>query len=146
MEYVPGDSLNFHGNISDLMPYTTYMVKVSVISRGGQGMPSDPQLATTLESAPEPPRDVTVLQVTNTSIHVAWKPPNKTNGYLQKYEIHYNKNVTTVDGSETVSSFFNYSKFNPHFYQDQKILDINASLIILNLTIMNIFFNFGSIN
>lgn len=103
MEYVPGDSLNFHGNISDLMPYTTYMVKVSVISRGGQGMPSDPQLATTLESAPEPPRDVIVLQVTNTSIHVTWKPPNKTNGYLQKYEIHYNKNVTTVDGSETVS-------------------------------------------
>jgi len=113
---VPADTLNFHGNISDLMPYTTYMVKVSVISRGGQGMPSDPQFATTLESAPEPPQDVEISHVTNTSIHIKWQPPTKTNGFLQYYEIHYAKNSTRVDGSKTVS--FEISQCIEHSKQE----------------------------
>ncbi|KAF4530570.1 hypothetical protein B566_EDAN009716, partial [Ephemera danica] len=91
---VVGDALNIHGNITDLMPYTTYWVAVSVMSRGGEGLQSDPKFATTLEAAPEPPLNLIISEVTNTSMVVSWVPPRLMNGVLQYYNIHYNSNYT----------------------------------------------------
>ncbi|XP_059488717.1 cytokine receptor isoform X2 [Neocloeon triangulifer] len=114
IEYVAGDATTIHGNISELMPYTTYMYQVSVVSRGGQGMPSDAHLATTLEAAPDPPTSLEVANVTNSSLYIQWNPPVNTNGNVKFYEIHFDKNSTRVDGSITEVTLQNLPSFTNH--------------------------------
>jgi hypothetical protein len=45
-----GDPLTIHGNITNLKPYTTYMVAVAVITQNGEGLQSEPLYNTTLEA------------------------------------------------------------------------------------------------
>jgi hypothetical protein len=45
-----GDPLTIHGNISNLKPYTTYMVAIAVITQNGEGLQSEPLYNTTLEA------------------------------------------------------------------------------------------------
>jgi hypothetical protein len=45
-----GDPLTIHGNISNLKPYTTYMVAIAVITQSGEGLQSEPLYNTTLEA------------------------------------------------------------------------------------------------
>jgi hypothetical protein len=47
---VMGDPLTIHGNISNLKPYTTYMVAIAVITQSGEGLQSEPLYNTTLEA------------------------------------------------------------------------------------------------
>ncbi|KAK7792052.1 hypothetical protein R5R35_014563 [Gryllus longicercus] len=79
----------FHGNVTGLRPYTTYMVNIAILTNNGKGTPSDPLFNTTMEAAPEPPTNVTVTEVTNSSMTVHWIPPAAMNGVLRFYKIHY---------------------------------------------------------
>lgn len=45
-----GDPQTIHGNISNLKPYTTYMVAIAVITQSGEGLQSEPLYNTTLEA------------------------------------------------------------------------------------------------
>ena len=45
-----GDPQTIHGNITNLKPYTTYMVAIAVITQSGEGLQSDPLYNTTLEA------------------------------------------------------------------------------------------------
>jgi hypothetical protein len=47
---VMGDPQTIHGNITDLKPYTTYMVAIAVITQSGEGLQSEPLYNTTLEA------------------------------------------------------------------------------------------------
>lgn len=48
---IHGDSTTIHGNITGLIPYTTYKVAIIVLTKsGGQGQPIDYQSNTTLEA------------------------------------------------------------------------------------------------
>lgn len=45
-----GDPQIIHGNITNLKPYTTYMVAIAVITQSGEGLQSEPLYNTTLEA------------------------------------------------------------------------------------------------
>lgn len=47
---VMGDPLTIHGNITNLKPYTIYMVAIAVITQSGEGLQSEPLYNTTLEA------------------------------------------------------------------------------------------------
>jgi hypothetical protein len=47
---VMGDPQTIHGNITNLKPYTTYMVAIAVITQSGEGLQSEPLYNTTLEA------------------------------------------------------------------------------------------------
>jgi len=47
---VLGDPQTIHGNITNLKPYTTYMVAIAVITQSGEGLQSEPLYNTTLEA------------------------------------------------------------------------------------------------
>lgn len=117
---IPGDIMMIHGNITGLTPYTTYMVTITVLTKSGEGQPSDKLYQTTLEGVPDTPQDVTATEVTNTSVLVTWKPPAAINGILRNYDVHYNGLKTKVEVSMplenateirlvNLSSYTNYS-------------------------------------
>lgn len=104
-----------HGRITNLKPYTTYMVAVSVLTKSGEGLHSDPLYNTTFEGAPDtPPLNVTVSAVTNTSMKVSWLAPESMNGVLRYYEVFYNEHYERVENKlyvvlENLKSYTNYS-------------------------------------
>ncbi|XP_054259785.1 cytokine receptor-like isoform X1 [Macrosteles quadrilineatus] len=95
------EGLAIRGNVTDLTPYTTYMVMVAVITKHSIGQWSDRQYNTTLEAAPDmPPQNVSLSEVTNTSMLVQWSPPLSMNGVLRYYLVHYNGLSQKVEGSQ----------------------------------------------
>lgn len=111
---IPGDIMMIHGNVTGLTPYTTYMVTITVLTKSGEGQPSDKQYKTTLEAAPDTPQDVAASEITNTSMLVTWKPPAAINGVLRYYIVHYNDiKINAEHATEmrlvNLSSYTNYS-------------------------------------
>lgn len=94
---VLGDPQTIRGRVTDLKPYTTYMVAVAVITQSGEGLQSEPLYNTTLEAAPSCPEPVTITDITNTSMIVSWKPPALMNGALHRYDVYYNNKVKRID-------------------------------------------------
>ncbi|XP_069693403.1 cytokine receptor isoform X2 [Periplaneta americana] len=104
---VMGDPQTIHGNITNLKPYTTYMVAIAVITQTGEGLQSEPLYNTTLEAAPVAPGPVKITEVTNTSMVVTWQPPKFLNGALRNYDVFYGTkskrlNVNTNEKPETI--------------------------------------------
>ena len=84
------DPYTIYGIVSGLEPYTMYRLAVAVLAKSGSGPESDPVYNTTLEAAPTPPQEVSVTEVTNSTMFVSWKPPAARNGVIRYYQIHYN--------------------------------------------------------
>ena len=98
---IRADPHTIHGIVYGLKPYTTYMLAVAVLTKSGSGPESDPLYNTTLEAAPTtPPQQVTVTNVTNSTMLVSWKPPAAMNGVLRYYEVHYNTHEKRVEEEE----------------------------------------------
>ncbi|XP_011502285.1 PREDICTED: cytokine receptor [Ceratosolen solmsi marchali] len=86
------------GKVTGLKPYTTYMIAVAILTKNGEGQHSDPLYNTTYESAPsDPPRDIVVHNVTNTTMYLEWKSPVALNGMLRYYVVHYNEHRRVVN-------------------------------------------------
>lgn len=95
---IKADSHTIHGIVNNLKPYTTYMLAVAVLTKSGEGLHSDPLYNTTLEAAPTtPPQDVRIINVTNTTMSIVWKPPEAMNGVLRYYEVYYNTHAKKVE-------------------------------------------------
>lgn len=104
---VLGDPQTIHGNITNLKPYTIYMVAIAVITQSGEGLQSEPLYNTTLEAAPVAPDAVNITEITNTSMVVTWQPPKSLNGALRYYDVLYGirtkrLNVNTNERPEAV--------------------------------------------
>ncbi|KAI4504019.1 hypothetical protein M0802_000490 [Mischocyttarus mexicanus] len=94
---IKADPQTIRGSINGLKPYTTYMIAVSVTTKNGESLHSDPLYNTTLEAAPStPPTNVTIVNVTNTTMFITWKPPEAMNGVLRDYKVYYNGHVQNV--------------------------------------------------
>ncbi|KRT84462.1 Fibronectin domain-containing protein [Oryctes borbonicus] len=90
------------GKITDLIPYTTYMLTVSVMNtHGSESLESDPLYNTTYEDVPTEPYDLEAVNITNSSISITWQPPLKINGHLRNYHIYFNNNVTRTEDNST---------------------------------------------
>ncbi|XP_053977661.1 uncharacterized protein LOC128875796 [Hylaeus volcanicus] len=95
---IKGDRHTTNGRVYNLKPYTTYMLAVAILTKSGEGVHGDPLYNTTLEAAPStPPQDVKIVNVTNTTMFITWKPPDAMNGVLRYYKVYYNKEVQKVD-------------------------------------------------
>ncbi|XP_071454335.1 cytokine receptor isoform X2 [Hetaerina americana] len=92
------------GRATDLKPYTTYMVAVSVLTKSEEGIQSDPLYVTTLEEAPDsPPTNVTIYNVTNSSMEVSWVPPVSLNGVLRFFNVCFNNMSRKVEQNSSVT-------------------------------------------
>ncbi|XP_058807695.1 cytokine receptor isoform X2 [Phymastichus coffea] len=112
---IKADLNTIRGEVQGLKPYTTYMIAVSVVTKNGEGQQSDPLYNTTLESPPsKPPSDVVVSQITNSTVHLKWKPPIAMNGVLRYYLVYYNDLIKKVEevpevGLDQLVAAHNYS-------------------------------------
>lgn len=89
-EMIIEDPSATQGNITGLRPYTTYRLTVSVITRhSSNSLQSDYRYNTTLEGVPDTPLNVSVHNVTNSTVTVVWSAPLRMNGVLQYYEVLY---------------------------------------------------------
>ncbi|RZB38682.1 cytokine receptor, partial [Asbolus verrucosus] len=137
-ETFSGDGSILSGNITNLSPYTTYMLTVAVITKHTTfSQQSDPLYNTTLEAAPSSaPQDFRVINVTNSSISLAWKPPTAMNGVLKYYKIEYS-NRDRIIGLQ-VDFKTNYTilvKLRNHLWIVAMILLLRLfGLNLLNLT------------
>ncbi|KAI8499947.1 hypothetical protein Bbelb_222640, partial [Branchiostoma belcheri] len=77
----------------DLVPYTTYQLRVRAYTRAGPGPWSAPLLQRTREYRPEAPRDFQVDSVSPTSISLSWREPWPPGGVITHYEIVFWKTM-----------------------------------------------------
>ncbi|EZA53737.1 hypothetical protein DMN91_008451 [Ooceraea biroi] len=112
---IKADPRMIHGIVDNLMPYTTYMLAVAVLTKSGEGLHSDPLYNTTLEAAPTTsPMDVKITNVTNTTMFITWKSPAAMNGVLRYYEIYYNDQAKKAEENTHVelTNLAPYQRYN----------------------------------
>lgn len=139
--------------VDNLIPYTTYMLSVAVLTKGGEGLHSDALFNTTLEAAPSTPTDVRITQVTNTTMFITWELPQAMNGVLRYCEVYYNDQSIKVEEKKNyvkltgLSGYRNYSisvaactvacsKKSPTIYQRTKI-GVPGKIAIPKVRFMN---------
>lgn len=86
--------------LEHLKPYTTYSVRIRMLSDNSIGPWSEPQVNTTLEAAPTPPLNLRYHNITNTSVELTWDAPETINGVLVRYEVSCNGQPTSVEKNE----------------------------------------------
>uniref|UniRef100_A0A3B5N152 Protein tyrosine phosphatase receptor type Q n=1 Tax=Xiphophorus couchianus TaxID=32473 RepID=A0A3B5N152_9TELE len=96
----PANSLH----ITHLRKYTQYRIVVQAHTRAGPGnYSSEPLNITTLEDEPfDPPQNVTVVNVTTSSVTLMWQPPTEPNGIIVHYTIYYTDNSTVIEKQRSV--------------------------------------------
>ncbi|KAJ4945194.1 hypothetical protein JOQ06_013729, partial [Pogonophryne albipinna] len=75
--------------LSNLTSYTPYLVTLTAFNTAGDGPPSDPRGARTMQSAPSAPSYLSFSEVTGGSVNVSWGAPLTPNGQLEGYRIIY---------------------------------------------------------
>ncbi|XP_066247286.1 tyrosine-protein phosphatase 99A isoform X2 [Euwallacea similis] len=94
-KYIRNASVTKH-IIANLLPHTEYHVGLSVFNPEGYG-PNTTLLIITDEGPPSSPRNLTVINATDTSLTLRWLIPEKPNGELKGYRIFYtHDNITDI--------------------------------------------------
>lgn len=86
--------------LENLKPYTTYSVRIQMLSDKKMGPWSEPQVNTTLEAAPTPPRNLRYQNLTESSVELTWDIPHEMNGKLNEYRISYNNKEIKIPKDE----------------------------------------------
>lgn len=86
-------------NITGLKPFTLYRLEMFMFSNVKAGKPNDQLLVRTFESAPSPPRQLHVTELTDTSAKITWLAPSETNGYIRQYIVKLNNKEFVVNAS-----------------------------------------------
>ncbi|BES91158.1 Hemicentin 1 [Nesidiocoris tenuis] len=74
--------------LGELENFTEYSIRISAFTLVGVGPESKPINCSTLEAAPEPPRNLKIAQSTMQHAIVSWLKPRRPNGLLTKVNIH----------------------------------------------------------
>ncbi|XP_031640435.1 cytokine receptor-like [Contarinia nasturtii] len=83
--------------LEKLQPYTTYSVRIQMLSEYSKGPWSERQVNTTLEAAPTPPRNLRAHNVTNSTVELTWEQPEMLNGVINRYTVSYNGKKIAVN-------------------------------------------------
>ncbi|XP_055957017.1 usherin-like [Patella vulgata] len=86
------------GNLTNAVPYTSYIIKLSACTAGGCTESEDGVPVMTLSEAPEEVPSLTAIPST-TSLAISWNEPGKPNGPLSGYYL-YQDNVQIYQGGE----------------------------------------------
>lgn len=91
--------------IGYLTPFTTYRVVILARTTDGWSEDSPAVYENTLSGAPsDPPRDVQVVGVNDTNIHISFDAPSQPNGVITRYVITYCKtSIGSVEHTFTYS-------------------------------------------
>lgn len=97
---IPGGEGVSDFRLIGLEKYTQYSVTVQAFNSKGDGPPSDPVMAHTLEDVPSaPPQSVNCVALTSQNIQVTWQTPPKESlhGVIQGYKLLYEPVNTDMD-------------------------------------------------
>jgi hypothetical protein len=75
-------------SIKELIPYTTYLFKVTPVNDHGAAKDSKEFQITTNVSAPSAPRNLTVVATSSTSLFASWTGPKNPNGPINVYNVY----------------------------------------------------------
>uniref|UniRef100_A0A3Q2YF35 Sidekick cell adhesion molecule 1 n=1 Tax=Hippocampus comes TaxID=109280 RepID=A0A3Q2YF35_HIPCM len=90
-------------HLSNLSSYTPYLVTLTAFNTAGDGPPSDPRGAQTLQSAPSQPSYLSFSEVTGGSVNVSWGAPLAPNGLLEGYRVIYQPTAPVQGVSKVVT-------------------------------------------
>ncbi|XP_058130396.1 protein sidekick-2-like [Anopheles ziemanni] len=85
--YIRDSTVESH-EIHNLETYTQYLVSIQVFNPEGLGPPTT-VLVMTDEGVPTKPRNLSVLEITSTTIRISWLEPEKRNGVIHGYRVYY---------------------------------------------------------
>ncbi|XP_055699332.1 tyrosine-protein phosphatase 99A isoform X3 [Phlebotomus papatasi] len=122
--YIRDSSVESH-EIHDLETYTQYLVSIQVFNPEGPG-PATTVLVMTDEGVPSKPLNLTVLEVTSTTIKLSWRIPEHTNGAITGYQVYYEHSNQTFSGpilrvDSSSSSYIQYVLPNLKPFTEYKI-------------------------
>uniref|UniRef100_A0A665U8J9 Sidekick cell adhesion molecule 1a n=1 Tax=Echeneis naucrates TaxID=173247 RepID=A0A665U8J9_ECHNA len=92
-----------HVHLTNLTSYTPYLVTLTAFNTAGDGPPSDPRGARTLQSAPSQPSYLSFSEVTGGSVNVSWGAPLTPNGQLEGYRVVYQPTAPVQGVSKVVT-------------------------------------------
>ncbi|XP_017286434.1 neural cell adhesion molecule L1.2 isoform X2 [Kryptolebias marmoratus] len=84
--------------ISNLRPFSHYVLAVTVVNKKGEGPPSEPLAFETPEGVPGPPTSLILDSPSETEMTLHWTPPAHPNGILTGYILQYQR-ITENDDS-----------------------------------------------
>ncbi|XP_012722031.2 neural cell adhesion molecule L1.2 isoform X2 [Fundulus heteroclitus] len=84
--------------ISNLRPYSHYLLSVAVYNKKGDGPLSEPLPFDTTEGVPSPPTSLILDSPSETEMTLQWTPPAHPNGILTGYLLEYQR-ITESDDS-----------------------------------------------
>ncbi|KAM4737433.1 neural cell adhesion molecule L1.2 isoform 2-T2 [Anableps anableps] len=82
--------------ISNLRPYSHYVLSIAVFNKKGEGPHSEPLPFDTEEGVPGPPTSLILDSPSETEMTLRWTPPAHPNGVLTGYLLHY-QSITESD-------------------------------------------------
>ncbi|RVE70506.1 hypothetical protein OJAV_G00065240 [Oryzias javanicus] len=83
--------------ISNLRPFSSYKLAVTVFNNKGEGPPSDTLPFETNEGVPGPPAFLNLHSSSETEITLQWRPPVHPNGILTGYVLQYQQITNNSD-------------------------------------------------
>ncbi|XP_055315021.1 tyrosine-protein phosphatase 99A isoform X1 [Sitodiplosis mosellana] len=121
--YIRDSSVESH-EIHNLETYTQYLVSLQVFNPEGPG-PATTVLVMTDEGVPSKPLNLTVLEVTSTTITIGWRDPENLNGAIVGYRVFYiHQNQTyfaTVRSGTGAGEMIRYDLCDLKPYSEYKI-------------------------
>ncbi|XP_070837515.1 protein sidekick-1 isoform X2 [Chaetodon trifascialis] len=99
MVFVPDTRVH----LTNLTSYTPYLVTLTAFNTAGDGPPSDPRGARTLQSAPSQPSYLSFSEVTEGSVNVSWGAPLTPNGQVEGYRLIYQPTAPVQGVSKVVT-------------------------------------------
>ncbi|XP_028264625.1 protein sidekick-1-like [Parambassis ranga] len=90
-------------HLTNLTSYTPYLVTLTAFNTAGDGPPSDPRGARTLQSAPSQPSYLSFSEVTGGSVNVSWGAPLTPNGQVEGYRVIYQPTAPVQGVSKVVT-------------------------------------------
>nr|XP_019934116.1 PREDICTED: phosphatidylinositol phosphatase PTPRQ [Paralichthys olivaceus] len=106
--------------ITDLDKYTGYTLRVAASTAVGESAltEEDDIFVYTLEDEPDsPPVNLTVVETSPSTVTLAWSPPERANGLIQRYEVLYENEsysalMNTSSNRVTLTSVKPFSYYN----------------------------------
>uniref|UniRef100_A0A1A7YF48 Sidekick cell adhesion molecule 1 n=1 Tax=Iconisemion striatum TaxID=60296 RepID=A0A1A7YF48_9TELE len=90
-------------HLTNLSSYTPYLVTLTAFNTAGDGPPSDPRGARTMQSAPSQPSYLSFSEVTGGSVNISWGTPLTPNGQVEGYRVIYHPTAPVQGVSKVVT-------------------------------------------
>lgn len=86
------DNQTFDGeaelNITNLIPYTGYQIRVKHVVSGSEIEFGDPMFNSTIEDTPSEPKNLEIVRREPRILTIHWEPPDQANGRIREYHLY----------------------------------------------------------